>query len=425
MRVLYDLFFLAFSLFYIPVLLLKGKLHADFPQRFGFLRGMRSAGRRPVWIHAVSVGEVVLAARLSRAVKRRFPEAPVVVSTTTRTGNDMMRRQRARPGNEGIVDDVFYFPLDFSFVVSRVVRELRPRLYVMIETELWPNLLEELRLRGVPVVLANGRISDRSYSSYRRIGAVTRRILRCVDRFCMQSDRDAERIKSLGARPDKVFTTGSMKFDEELPGPGKKPFSKEQLGFEPLDKVLVAGSTHFPEEKELIDVYGDLLNDHGDLRLILAPRHVERSDAVRIYLEKSGLDFLRFSDVIDGKKGGAKVLLVDTIGHLKDLYSLASCVFVGGSLAKKGGQNPIEAARWGKPVIFGPDMSNFREVSGVFLEKGAALQVSDAAGLKAALDGLLRDPGRLKKMGGAALKAIEENSGALERTVARISGYLE
>ncbi|MEA3490101.1 MAG: 3-deoxy-D-manno-octulosonic acid transferase, partial [Candidatus Omnitrophota bacterium] len=429
MRIFYDLFFLIFGLFYIPGLLLKGKLHRDFPQKFGLLPEEVTAPERPVWIHAVSVGEAVVAAKLAGAIKGSFPDIPVIVSTTTRTGKDMLRKAVNIRRTEGAaprsVDAVFYYPLDISAVVSRVVRLVKPRLYLMVETELWPNLLEELHLKGVPVVLANGRISDSSFGNYKKIRFFTKRILRCVDLFCMQSAKDAEKIKALGARDEKVCVTGNMKFDDlSIPSKGAG-FTREELGFDGSEELLVAGSTHFPEEQMVIDVYRQLKEKKNNMKLVLAPRHVERADAIRIYIEKSGLRYRRFSDVLKGGKGQCDILLVDTIGHLKDIYSAASVVFVGGTLAKKGGQNPIEPARWGKPVVFGPDMSNFREIAEVFLENDAAVSVKDTAEMKKAIEDLLTDPGRRDRMAGNALKVIEKNSGTVARTVEKIEKYLE
>ncbi|MFH1552779.1 MAG: 3-deoxy-D-manno-octulosonic acid transferase [Candidatus Omnitrophota bacterium] len=421
MRLLYDLFFLIFSLLYIPYLLVKGKVHRDFLQKFSFLPKDVTDLKRPVWIHAVSVGEAALAAKLSAGIKKRFPDVAVMVSTTTQTGNDMIRKSA-----EGALDAIFYYPLDIRYVVSRVVRLLNPRLYVMIETELWPNLLEELNSREIPVILANGRISDNSFANYKRIRFIMRRILGCIDCFCMQSGKDAERIGELGAPLGSIFVTGNMKFDERTPLADAGGIGKEDLGFSPDDEVIVAGSTHFPEEGGIIDIYKRLRAKKDNLKLVLAPRHVERTDAIRIYIEKSDLKYLRFSDVLKGAPDEkCDILLVDTIGHLKDLYSVATVVFVGGSLAKKGGQNPIEAARWEKTIVFGPHMFNFREVSDIFLESKAAAHVKDFHELEKVLGELLEDPEARKGMAENARKVIEANSGTIDKTVDKIAEYLK
>ena len=424
MRLLYDIFFIIFSIFYLPCLLLKGKLHKDFGQRFGRLPGELTRLERPVWIHAVSVGEALVAVKLASRMKKDFPQVPVVVSTTTKTGNEMVKRS-----DKGDVDACFYYPVDIRPVVSKVVKMIDPRLYVMVETELWPNLLEELNSRKVPVILANGRISDNSFRNYKKIKFITRRILRCIDRFCMQSDKDAERIIELGADSAKVSATGNMKFDEALAREGEEDaFSKEYLGLSSGDRVIVAGSTHPPEEVEIIDVYKALKAKYADLKLVLAPRHVERKDAVKIYIKRAGFTYSCFSDVVKkeaGPSGEVDVVLVDTIGHLKSLYNLATVVFIGGSIAKKGGQNPIEAARWGKPVIFGPNMQNFREIAEIFIENESAIRTQVIEHLKDTLDKLLGDEDLQSQISGNAHGVVEKNSGALSATLDVIEKYIK
>ncbi|MGB2661103.1 MAG: 3-deoxy-D-manno-octulosonic acid transferase [Candidatus Omnitrophota bacterium] len=422
MKFLYDLVFLAFSILYLPYLVVKGKLHRDFLQRFSFLPEEVVRVRKPVWIHAVSVGEAALAGKLALSIKKHFPEIPVVVSTTTKTGNEMIRRFL-----KSSVDAVFYFPLDMSFIVSRDVKRVDPRLYVMVETELWPNLLEELHSKGVPVVLANGRLSDTSFRNYRKISFIMKRILRAIDSFCMQTEKDAERIKLLGAPPEKVHVTGNIKFDETVGLPGSAAFSRKDFGFGEDDKVLVAGSTHFPEEETIIGIYEELRSKWNDLKLVLAPRHVERVGDLKSRVEKSGIKYSRFSDILSGKAtslSGRDIVLVDTIGHLKDIYSIATLIFVGGSLAKKGGQNPIEGARWGKGVIFGPHMFNFREVANIFIEGGGAVSVKDSGQLKNVLKDLLEDTGKRENMSLNAKRIIESNSGAISKTLEKVEEYL-
>ena len=423
MRLLYNLFFCLFSILYIPSLLIRGKFHRGFMQRFGFLPQEMEGLTSPVWIHAVSVGEAVLAAKLSARIKKVFPEVKTVISTTTRTGNEMVHKY-----GEGTADTVFYYPLDISGIVRRVVRAINPRLYVMVETELWPNLLEELSRKGVPTVLVNGRISDSSFKGYKKILFITRRILKNIDCFCMQSKQDSERIEALGASRDKIFVTGSMKFDKILDFSGSEFLNKETLGYTGENQIIVAGSTHYPEEIELVDLYKSLREKKKDLRLILAPRHIERVDEIKSSIEKRGMVTHTFSEVIEGEKADVNkcdILLVDTIGHLKDLYSVASVVFIGGSLARRGGQNPIEAARWKKAIVFGPHMSNFREISEVFLENDAARQVKDAKELKEVFEDLLSDTEKNKRLAEAAKKVIESNCGAVDKTADKIKDYIK
>jgi 3-deoxy-D-manno-octulosonic-acid transferase len=368
------------------------------------------------------VGEAALAGKLASLIKKHFPQIHIIVSTTTKTGNEMIHRSP-----EGAVDAVFYFPLDLSIIVSRVVRSIDPRLYVMVETELWPNLLEELHSRGIPVVLANGRLSDSSFGNYRKISIVMKRILSTIDCFCMQTPKDAERIRQLGASSEKVFALGNIKFDEAVSSPENSAFTRKDFGFSESDDVVVAGSTHSPEEEEIIDIYKELKESRAPLKLILAPRHTERADEVKTYIEKSGIGYCRFSDILSGKKAGGgseDIVLVDTIGHLKDIYAVATLIFIGGSLAKKGGQNPIEGARWGKAVIFGPHMFNFREMANIFIEGGAAVSVKSAQQLKVTLKDLLEDAARRENMAQNGKRIIDKNSGALEKTIEKIEKYL-
>lgn len=424
MKFLYDIFFIIFSIVYIPCLLFKGKLHREFKQKFGILPAKVGQFDRPVWIHAVSVGEAAVASKLAGEIKNNFKGVSVIISTTTKTGNEMVQKTA-----KGAVDAVFYYPLDISMVVSKVIRFINPRLYVMIETELWPNLLEEMKVRGIPVVLANGRISDKSFLNYKKIGSITRRILGCIDHFCMQSDKDAERIKVLGADSKKVSVTGNMKFDEELAAPLEgESFSRVYLGFSESDKVIVAGSTHPPEEAEIISIFKELKAKYSDLRLVLAPRHVERKEAVKIYIEKAGFQYRCFSDIVNSTEkyaGSVDIILIDTIGHLRDLYKVATVVFVGGSIASKGGQNPIEPARLGKPVVFGPHMQNFREIADIFLENEAAMRASGVSQLKEIFDKLLIDEDSRLKIAKNATKVVNDNSGALTRTEKELARYMD
>ncbi len=422
MRILYDIFFLVFSILYLPYLLLKGKLHKDFFQRFGALPNEVKNLDRPIWIHAVSVGEAALASGLAVAIKKRFNGIPVIVSTTTKTGNEM-----AKKTGRGVVDGVFYCPLDFSFIVRKVIKIVRPRLYCMVETELWPNLLGALSSENIPVALINGRISDSSFKNYRIIKGVLSKMLSSIDLYCMQSKKDAERIEALGANAGSVHVTGSMKFDMVSDILNKKEYSKKDFGFTREDEVIIAGSTHSPEECIILDVFKKLKDKHNNLKLILASRHIERVGEVKKYVDERGFSFYLFSELGDRSNPQEErdILIVDTIGDLKNIYSVGSIIFIGGSLVKKGGQNPIEGARWLKPTVFGPYMHNFRDISNMFVEKGASIKVQDGAELKDVLEKLLVDPGKRQKMAENASVVINDNTGATERTVERLAKLVE
>ena len=421
MRFFYDISFFLFAVFYVPVMAFKGKFHAGFSQKFGRVPPEVTKLEKPVWIHAVSVGEAVLAARLCEAIKNVLPNVPVVVSTTTRTGNEMVKKSSKK------VDGIFYYPIDLRGVVKKALDAIDPSVYVIVETELWPNMLEETFNRGIPVVLANGRISDKSFAGYKRLGFIIKKMLRCFSFVCVQTLRDAEKIKTLGCDSSKVRVTGNMKYDTTFSEARGVDVEKVSDVFLSGKRAVVAGSTHCPEETGIIDEFVKLSKNITDVKLIIAPRHIERKDAIRIYVERAGLKCCFFSEVageVDQSMSRADVMIVDTIGHLKDLYSLATVVFIGGSLAQRGGQNPIEAAKWGKAVIFGPNMNNFREVARDFIENGAAIRVEDVSRLGEAMVEVLNNEVRRTDMEKGAHEVIEKNSGAVSRTVEVINGCM-
>lgn len=425
MRILYDIFFMLFGLFYLPCLVLKGKAHGRFLERFGAFGRSMDGLDAPVWIHAVSVGEANVAARIAKGIRKRSPGVPIVVSTTTTTGQDMMEK-----AGKGVVDRVFYYPLDISFIVSRVISKINPRLYVVIETELWPNLMTALKRKGVPIAVVNGRISDRSFRNYLKVKPFISGMLGCIDVFSVQTKDDASRIVRMGAATERVTVTGNVKFDQGISEGLPLPVRPEDIGMRQDDLIIVAGSTHFNEESQLIDVYKRLSGRIPGLKLIIAPRHVERAEAVKVYIEEAGLRHMAYSGLRGkgapggGKTGTYDVMVVDSIGHLKDMYALATIVFVGGSLVKKGGQNIIEPASYGKPVVFGPNMYNFKEAVRMFLSREGAIQVADADELEQVLERLIKDDGMRRNISRKAVDVIRENSGAVDRTVSLLDRFL-
>ncbi|HNX91052.1 MAG TPA: 3-deoxy-D-manno-octulosonic acid transferase [Candidatus Omnitrophota bacterium] len=418
MRFLFDVFFMMFSVVYLPYLFLGRRMHKDFKQRFGYLPAEATSFKKPVWIHAVSVGEAQVALELAAKLKKEMKDVPVVVSVTTKTGYALLSQWAGKT-----VDAVFYSPIDISWIVARVIRKIDPRVYVMIETEIWPNILTALRRNKVPIVLANGRISDFSFNNYRTIRFLIKGVFENINVACMQSQKDVERIIALGIPEKRCFVTGNMKFDMAGGGMGEG-ISKKDIGFEDGDEVLVAGSTHSPEEKYLTDIYREIRVGNKKVKFIVAPRHIERADSVQEYIEGTGLVVQRFSEIYRNpglKRRDLDVVIVDTIGHLKNIYNAATVIFIGKSLVENGGgQNPIEAARWGKPVVFGKYMSNFREIADLFLENGAALEVSDKENLAIVLDRLFENGEERSRLGTNALKVIERNTGATARTAEKI-----
>ncbi|MCM8790941.1 MAG: 3-deoxy-D-manno-octulosonic acid transferase [Candidatus Omnitrophica bacterium] len=424
---LYDIGFLIFSVFYLPTLIFKGKLHGGLAERFGCYsaekRKSLSDAKGAIWIQAVSVGEVALCRDLIPLIKREFPANPIVFSTITRTGWELANKLYSRDAV------IIYFPLDISFVVKKTIALIRPSLYVMIETEIWPNVLKELSLRAVPSALINGRISDRSFGKYLMARPFLKRTLERIGVFCMQSKEDAERIKILGAPPEKVIVTGNMKFDFQVQTHEESLSRiKEFLGFSEGMRLFVAGSTHSGEENIAISVYKSLLAEFPDLKLLIAPRHIERASEVERVVKKAGFTPFFLSSSLFARLAEPRsrrvVYILDAIGYLNDAYSIASVVFIGGSLVPHGGQNPIEPAVFGKAVIFGPYMFNFKNISAALLEGGGAIQVKDSSQLYCRVKSLLKEESVAFSIGSAAQNIIKNNRGATVRNLAVLKELL-
>ncbi|MBN1526735.1 MAG: 3-deoxy-D-manno-octulosonic acid transferase [Candidatus Omnitrophica bacterium] len=412
---LYDIAFLIFSLFYLPALIFKGKMHRDFLQRFGKYDPVTLATleyfKSAIWIQAVSVGEVALCKSLIPQLKERFPGRPIVLSTITKTGNDLAKREFSQYAA------VIYFPLDLSFIARRVVNMVKPSVYIMVETEIWPGVLRELSREKVPSIIINGRISDRSFGKYKLARPFLKRTLSGISRFCMQSDLDAERIIEMGAAAGKVRITGSMKFDAA--GDTKAGAPVPSVRLKPGEELFVAGSTHDGEEDAVISAYKTLTGEFPDLRLLVAPRHITRVADVEKAVRGAGFEPVRVSKC-QGVKA-SDVLVLDTIGHLKDFYSVATLVFIGGSLVKHGGQNPIEPALFEKPIIFGPHMFNFKAIAASFVNNGGAVQVDGPAGLLEECRRLLRDKPARQALGANAKRTVAENRGATGKNIEAIA----
>jgi 3-deoxy-D-manno-octulosonic-acid transferase len=400
------------------------KYVTNLRQRFGYLPvSFNLDGEASIWIHAVSVGEALTARALVGDLKARYPRLRLFVSTTTVAGQQVAAREIKD------ADAVFYFPLDFPFIVNRTLRLVKPRLFVMMETEIWPNLLRACRREGVKTAVANGRISNRSYPRYRLIRPLFRRVLGDVDRFCVQSDESAARLIDLGADPSRVTVTGNLKFDS-LPasaaaGPDRAMHRVERFFRVPEGRpVIIAGSTMRGEELMVLRAFERMRASEPRTLLVIAPRHPERFDEVERLARDEGFRTLRRSQLtIDGEPS-ADVVVLDTIGELAHLYRLATIVFVGGSLVPTGGHNILEPAVYGRPIVFGPHMQNFKEIAGTFLEAGAAVQVRDEWELQDAFRALLVDGARRQALGRAAQGLVDVNHGARERTLDAIARLL-
>ncbi|MDD5019191.1 MAG: 3-deoxy-D-manno-octulosonic acid transferase [Candidatus Omnitrophica bacterium] len=411
----YDILLLFAALVYLPFYAVRGRLHGRILSRIGIFDEddlKASAGRRTVWIHAVSVGEARAAESLVRLIRKQWPQDRLVVSTVTPTGYAILKKV--------LKDDetAFFAPLDLSWVVRKFLLVLQPRLLVIMETELWPNLVRLSVAAGARVVVVNGRISDNSFKGYKRLLWLIGPVLKLIDVFCMQSAASAERIKALGAPADRVCVTGNIKFDLGYDAV-RPPFLENMRLLAGDNMVLVAGSTHDNEEEMILGIFKSLHKDFPGLRLVIAPRHLERIDKVRRLVRINGLEAVFVSRLKSFSSG--QVALLDTMGDLTALYELADVVFVGGSLVKKGGHNPIEPAVFGKPILFGNCMDNFREIRDIFIRQEAAIEVTGAQNLEYELRRLLASPAERKAFGERARGLLEQNRGATKRTVSKIA----
>ena len=396
----------------------------NLPQRLGYLPlSLNFDGDHSIWIHAVSVGEVLTARALLPQLRERYPRLRIFLSTTTMTGHHVART------NVHDVDGVFYFPLDLPFVVRRTLAVVKPRLLIMMETELWPNLLRECRRLGVRTILVNGRISARSFPRYRLAGRFFRRVLADVDRFCMQSEESARRIIEIGAGRDRVSVTGSLKFDSlDVPGMSVPDRGRNRVlryfRISADRPVIIAASTLRGEEEPVLEAFQRIRATWGTALLIVAPRKPERFDEVERLVQQRGWRVVRRTDLGVDTEPRVDVVVLDTIGELAQLYQLATAVFVGGSLVDAGGHNILEPAVFGKPIVFGPHMHNFTEIARTFVENRGAVQVHSATELETVLIELLSDPVRRASLGAAARALVEANRGARQRTLSVISQLL-
>jgi 3-deoxy-D-manno-octulosonic-acid transferase len=425
--VLIVLFFVVMSPYLLYQAVRYRKYVASLPQRLGILPvSFNLDADESIWIHAVSVGEVLTARALLPQLRERYPKLRIFLSTTTMTGQQIARN------NLQYVDEVFFFPFDFGFIVQRTLRLVKPKLFIMMETEIWPNLLRACHAAGVKTMLVNGRISSRSYPRYRMAGWFFRPVLAHIDRFCMQSDESARRIIDIGADPAHVSVTGSLKFDSlELPGPaGSTAADRGQnrvlryFRISPDRPVVIAASTLKGEEEPIFEAFGRIRATRTNALLIIAPRKPERFDEVERMAKRGGWNVARRTELRVDAEPRNDVVVLDSIGELAQLFQVATVVFVGGSLVDSGGHNILEPAVFGKPILFGPYMQNFTEIAAAFLDNGAALQVKNGAELEQSLLALLGDPVRRASLGAAARALVEANRGARAKSLSVIAQLL-
>jgi 3-deoxy-D-manno-octulosonic-acid transferase len=394
-----------------------GKYLVSLRQRWGRLPAdLNPRGEPSVWIHAVSVGEVLAARALIEPLRRRFPRHRLLVSTTTVTGNAVARSSLSA------ADGLFFAPFDWPGPVRRALRAVRPALLVLVETELWPNLIHLARAQGARVALVNGRISPRSFPRYRALRRWLRHVLAEVDLFLMQAEPHAERVRQIGAPPERVRVVGNLKF--EAAAPRSSNGLVRLLDDGSRRPLWVAGSTVAGEDEAVLGAFRLLRERFPGTRLLIAPRHPERFAEVTARLEAAGLAPRRRTSLDGQGWGAADVVVLDTLGELATVYSLATLVFVGGSLVSAGGHNVLEPAVAGKPVVVGPHMENFQEIADEFRAEGALVQVATAAELGPEVVRLFADPERRRQIGERARALVERNQGALARTVDALAGLV-
>ena len=398
---------------------------AAFAERFGSIPRERVAtlgGKEIIWVHAVSVGETMAAKPLLTALRQRFPDKRIVLSNVTETGRSIGEKLPE-------VDLCIYLPFDYRFAVRRVLQSLRPSLVVIVETEIWPNFLRTAAGLGIPTVMVNGRISDRSFGRYLKLDWFFRPVLAHFTALCMQTDEDARRIIAIGADSGRVHVTKNLKYDipSVVLSPERKSLLKKEYRVPASLIVLTAGSTHAGEDELVLAAYRTILAAGHACLLVLVPRHPERAGQVGELLKKESIPFSLRSELKDKTSDfrTGEALLVDTVGELMTIYSLSDLVFVGGSLVPTGGHNVLEPASLGVPVVFGPHMSNFREIAAMVLASGGGVQVHDGAELASVLKELLADDERRTSMGRHGVALLDENRGATDRHMEIIASLLK
>ncbi|MGB2809872.1 MAG: 3-deoxy-D-manno-octulosonic acid transferase [Sedimentisphaerales bacterium] len=427
MRILIDFVYLLAAAAYSPILIYRAIRHkryrAGWNQRLGIIN-RKFPEKKCIWLHAVSVGEVNAAKTIIEELKNTFLDFEIVISTTTDTGF-------ARATNIfGEKFKVFYFPLDFSFIMLRAFRRIRPSICLLMEQEVWPNFLHFARQSDVPVVVVNGRISDKAFARYEKLKMISKIIYRKVTLILAQTDEYAQRFITIGTPEDKVIVTGSLKYDtaqitDKVKGADTLA-AQLNIGDE---RLWVAGATGPGEEKILLDVFKDLTaqQQFKDLRLTIVPRKPERFDEVAQLIKDAGFDFVRYSDI---KNTDAKcpvktpVILGDTMGDLRKFYSLAAIIFVGRSLVPMGGSDMMEAAALGKPTIFGPHAFNFRQAVDALLEDEGAVMVKDEQDLLQTIQKCLSEPDFAQKIAHNGQQVIKKNQGATKKTIEQITKFL-
>ncbi|MFC1488652.1 3-deoxy-D-manno-octulosonic acid transferase [Thermodesulfobacteriota bacterium] len=413
----------------IPIVLFSEKRRKTVLQRLGLVSKtaklrqgrLRHSENRPIWVHALSVGEVLSAVPLVKGLSKRFGHRDIVVSVSTKTGFGIASKYLQEN-----VSSVFFYPYDLPFSVKCVVQRVNPTIVIIVETDIWPNFLFEMKKRNVPVILANARLSKKSFSGYKRFHFFMKHVFLLFAKVCTQSKADAQRFWRLGVPSSKISVAGNFKFDQEydIISSEEKKKLRRSINLQPLQKVLLAGSTHKGEESILLDAFSKIKKEFADLLLVVAPRNPDRAKSVCRIFKSAGFSTALMKELEnEDPSERLDVVIVDTIGILKKLYALADVAFVGGSLVKCGGHNPIEPASFAKPIIFGKDMSDFEPVSRILLASKGAVQVEGAEDLYEAITMIIGDNNTAQRMGESAFTIFNANKGAVEKTVKVVESF--
>jgi len=410
----------------IPYFLLRSLISKRFrmalPQRLGFFQS--PCLQRPIWVHAASVGEVFCSIPLLKKIKNEFPQSNIVLTTITAAGNETARSYLSE------TDQVLFAPIDHPFIIRRTIKKIQPSLLLIAETELWPNLLRSCGKRGIPIILFNGRVSQKSFRRYLLFKFFFKECLKYISLFLMQTEEDRTRMVQMGGKSQNARTVGNLKFDQTFPPCAQEALMEmsKALHLQGKEKILIAGSTHPGEEEILVGLYKELKKTDPDLVLILAPRHLERLEEVERILKKEALSWLRKTSLgmatSQSEQRRPEVILLDTMGELMSIYSLGTLVFVGGSLVPIGGHNPLEPLFFRKCVLFGPYMFHFSEITRRLIEAGGAIQVSGKEEVFSRVKHLLSDEEARKELGEKGHQFLRRHQGATERMLEEIRPFL-
>ena len=427
---IYNILLLVSAVFLIPFFALKivlaGKYRKSIGPKFGLIPQRvfdEMKGSPRIWVHAVSVGEVTAAAPIISSLRGMYPEACIVLSTSTETGQEMAGR---------LITDtsaLIYYPLDIPVVVRKVIERVNPDIFVPVETEIWPNFIRACAKRGTRIVMVNGRISPRSFRRYRRTRFFWKRIMNMLDMMGAISAIDASRLEALGVEPSRIHVLGNAKYDSLAAGADDalRDEMEARLDIPHEARVFVAGSTHEGEDGMVLKVYRGLLEKYPDMLMVIVPRHPERGDDIVSLARDEGFDdCVTMKEINSGtKRAGRRIVIVDVIGELFKVYSLATMVFCGGSLVPRGGQNILEPAAWGKVVLYGPSMDDFMDEKERLGMAGGGITVSNDRELLAETLKLMEDPETLRRKGAAGREIVASNGGAARRYAEMIRTHLK